>query len=283
MAKIVFVPAEIRQRIERDVRKYVAMAEAHFGRKYEIPTVTYDLCGTTAGIARGTRLIKLNSVLLMENLEDMIANTVPHEVAHCIDTANGDNQLTEDQRAAWIANRMAGRRVKRPKRSVHGPSWRHIMRVFGISDAEITRCHNYDVTNAKVRNVTRKRYDWQCSGCRRTISVGPKVNARLVLGAHYWGKCCGPTTRLIRPESIAKTAFGFEAWKRPAAPPPPAPAFNALQPRAPQLGNVAIAKSIWTQYGGGLTRGEFIARAVAQGLKATTASTYYAGLKAGRL
>jgi hypothetical protein len=59
--------------------------------------------------------------------------------------------------------------------------------------------------------------------------------------------------------------------------------FQVLKP-APQLtGAAAIAKEIFTRYGGQLTRGQFIVRAQDRGLKATTASTYYAGLKAGRM
>lgn len=254
------VPANIRKRIETDVKKYVDMATAHFRHKYIYPQISYNLRGTVAGRAQGTHLVKFNPVLLMENIEDFIARTVPHEVAHCIDTENGDNS-----RPSW--NMRNGRRLKR---SIHGPTWKHIMRVFGVDD--ITRCHTYDVTNAKTRKSPGRKFDWMCSGCSKTISVGPKINGRLNSGAHYWGRCCGKSTRLIRCEAVG------------VAPPAPVPPqFEVLQPQLPTQGNLAIAKSIFWNYGGQLTRQQFIVRAVEKGMKATTASTYYAGLRARRL
>ena len=76
---------------------------------------------------------------------------------------------------------------KRTKRDVHGAGWQGVMRVLGVAD--ITRCHQYDVTNSKVqRNVPK--YAYACSCCKTTVEVGAKVHNKLQQGHHYEHKRC---------------------------------------------------------------------------------------------
>jgi SprT protein len=91
--------------------------------------IRFDLRGGAAGQARGGGrgpwIIRYNPILLRENPESFIAETVPHEVAH------------------MVAYLRYGRSI-RP----HGPEWRAIMAQFG---AEPERCHRYDLSGVARR------------------------------------------------------------------------------------------------------------------------------------
>lgn len=259
------VTPEIKARVAADVKKYVGMAEKHFGRSYQVPQVEYTVVGQRGGFARGTGLVNFNAVLLMENVEDFIARTVPHEVAHCIDTANGGNARKAFQR----------------KRSVHGPSWKAIMRLFGIADS--TRCHSYDTSNAQTR--TKRKFEYACGGCGKPVLVSSVIHNKIQLrGIEYWTRCCGRGRgKLVFKQNLGQVTFqeatvAAEARKTTKEVP-----VSILVPKPPLQGNVAIAKSIWLQYGGNLTRGQFMVRAIEKGMNSGTASTYYANLKAGRM
>src|SRR5271165_56987 len=127
----------VKAQVQKKVEQCVGKANLHFKKMYYVPSVHYDVKGTLGGYHHNGG-VHFNPILLMENLEDYIENTVPHEVAHHIDTINGDNARPEVSFGTYSAAILVGRRFKRPKRSVHGPSWQLIMRVFGVQD--ITRC-----------------------------------------------------------------------------------------------------------------------------------------------
>lgn len=105
-----------------------------------LPTVRFDLRGRAAGMTvygRGRRdraAIRLNAELLSANPNDMIEETVPHEVAHVA--------------ARWFH----GDRIK-----PHGPEWRSIMHSFGKRAAT---CHNLPARPA--RRLTYYPYDCGC-------------------------------------------------------------------------------------------------------------------------
>ncbi len=124
------VSDEIQTRIISKVKLCLQLVEGRHGLDLPIPTIDYSMVGATSGQANlKTWAIKLNSILLMENLEEMINDTVPHEVAH-----------------------LAVHAVYPNRRVVHGPEWATMMILFGL---EPTRCHNYDTTNS-----SRKRRAW---------------------------------------------------------------------------------------------------------------------------
>lgn len=139
----------------------------------------YDLCvipidwslkGCVAGqfCWRGMfdRKFRVNMVLAKENLDDYIENTVPHEFAHYI--------VNEKYRNGSVYHR--------PK--PHGREWKSIMRiVFGLVP---TRCHDYDVTNARQRKS--KRYNYRC-GCR-VHAVSSILHKRMQRGQRRYCRLC---------------------------------------------------------------------------------------------
>jgi SprT protein len=176
-----YVPQAIKDRCEQSLRRFIGIAEARFGRAYTVPVIEYTDRGKRAGYAQGENLINLNPVLLMENVEEFVNQVVPHELAHCIDTANGGN-----------------RRVFGMKRSIHGPSWKAIMRLFGC---DALRCHSMDTSNAQVR--TKTKYEYRCECCSKTYILSSVRHNRQQQWnqvnpgkSFYFCKTCGPTGTL---------------------------------------------------------------------------------------
>ncbi len=134
-------------------------AEQVFQRTFELPAIEWGQRGTCAGRACWRQnQISLNPVLLIENRDTFIHEIVPHEVAHLINRA------------------LHGPAVK-----PHGREWQSVMVALGQSP---TRCHKFDVSNARVR--TERRYAYRCK-CT-SHSVGQRVQNRILRGAIY--KCC---------------------------------------------------------------------------------------------
>lgn len=136
------------------------------------PSLAYDLRGTKAGQAvvywdKTRPKVRLNKVLLMENVETMINQTLPHEMAHVAQFA--------------IYGRIPGN-------TPHGIYWQRIMGWLGL-DAH--RCHSYDVTNARV--YKKRRFEFTC-GCRThnvTVTIVKRINA----GQVYTCRVCGNKIR----------------------------------------------------------------------------------------
>ena len=161
------------QEVNQKVKECIAKAEARFGRTFKYPTIDYKLRGVAAGRAYyyGNH-IKLNPVLLHENRETFIKQTVPHEVAHL------------------IAFQVYGSRI-RP----HGKEWASVMNLFGCP---ANRCHSYDVTPAH----TRKTYEVKC-GCKTHSVTSIRYN-RMVKGISSY-KCvyCKQTLRLANSSLVS--------------------------------------------------------------------------------
>lgn len=128
------VPAALRLRAREVIAQYVERGNAEQGSKLRMPTCSFDLTGTTAGLADFRRNhVRLNAVLLMENTQLFITDTIPHEVAHLV---------CRNLHGAEVAS--------------HGPEWQRVMRRFGIAPK---RTHAMDTKNA----VTSVVYEFKCA------------------------------------------------------------------------------------------------------------------------
>ena len=178
------VPENIKQRVEAKLRASIKIAESHYNQTFRYPRILYTKRGTTAGTA-DTRAweVNFNATLLMENVEDFIARTVPHEMAHLI-----DSQLNPQNFEGGFQMTRNGR-LKRAKRSVHGYTWKAIMLVLG---APTSRCHSYDTANARVKKGRGAKQVWVCRTCGVEMKLGPQRHARMQSGrARYWMRGCG--------------------------------------------------------------------------------------------
>ena len=138
-----YVTPETKAKVEKRIDEVLATALRSYPKldTFKRPTVDYLCRGRTAGTANYRNShISLNSVLLNENIEHFIHQTVGHELAHLI-----------------------AHHVYPYLRKAHGPEWKQVMRFIGLS---ADRCHEYNVENATVKQKTKFQY--KC-GCRNDI------------------------------------------------------------------------------------------------------------------
>lgn len=175
------VSPEVRKMVENKIADCIAIAENHFGRTFETPSIDYKTRGRVAGWARGTDEVSFNGQLLMENVEEFVARTVPHEVAHCIDAA-----VNPEMRETTVKWNFNTGRVRRTNRSIHGPSWKAIMILFG---APTSRCHSYDVSRATVQR-RRSTVPYVCTSCGKNVNMGLTRHRKMRAGVtEYFHKC----------------------------------------------------------------------------------------------
>jgi SprT protein len=166
------VSKAIMAQVELKIQDGINRATAYFGREFAFPSISYNLSGKTAGTATYQRNhIRLNAVLLMENTEEFIARTVPHELGHLITWEMYSNDWS-------FYNRSTGRIAH------HGLRWKSICTLIGMDD--VTRCHQYDVSNSGRKST---QYVWGCQ-CGAIMAVS-KVKHNNMMGRTYTHKCGG--------------------------------------------------------------------------------------------
>jgi SprT protein len=161
------VDTEIKKRIS----EILTILNKEFNLNIKMPPLYYDLRGTTAGMFKSKHMsIHLHPKLLMENYEDFIVNTIPHEICHL---------------AVWhryllrVAN---GEHVPVP--DGHGSQWKLMMRTLNL--APRVR-HSYDV-NKLIK--PKKEYNYTCA-CPEGIIVGARVHQNIQSGNFYSCVKCG--------------------------------------------------------------------------------------------
>ena len=174
------VSINLQQRIQSVVNDCLNKARQTFGVDrvpLEIPIV-YKTKSVAAGKAHVTfshRLgfrpemiewcININPVLLNENIEYVVNQTVPHEVAHVV-------------AYSVYSNAIRG----------HGVEWSRIMRLFGC---EPNRCHELNVSTInQLRN--RKNYTIQCT-CGKLLEITSNRATKMKNGKSYRHIDCGRT------------------------------------------------------------------------------------------
>jgi SprT protein len=141
------------QQIEESVKHYLSIFTEKTQIQMPAVTVKYDVTGKTAGIARGFRQVSFNQILMNENFDSFIKQTVPHEVAHiCV---------------AYFCH------VKKIKHIPHGKLWKSTMMMFG---AKPNTYHSYDVSNvSKSRDMTKHLYT---CGCKTHHYLSPQKSKK---------------------------------------------------------------------------------------------------------
>lgn len=153
------VSQALKARVETKLRECIAVAEKHYNITIKFPTIKYDLRGTTAGTASPYQWeIDINAALFLENVEEFMISTVPHEMAHLIDYQLHPHNF---QRTYF-----------KQKRTVHGPTWKSIMRVLG---ADPNRCHTYDVSTVAKKTT---KHVYECRTCKEIMELGPKRHTK---------------------------------------------------------------------------------------------------------
>ena len=188
MTNVMVPNLDIRNRVYERVEHYIDIANNVYDMEMEYPIVDFTVRGTTAGTATGDHTVNFNAQLLIDNLEHFMEDTIPHEVAHCVDHYIHGHQYKRT-------------RTGRRQRVSHGATWKRIMRAFGVDPA---RCHSMDTTKV-ARPKTKHTYT--CSCCGSEVTVGPKIHNKIQRGFTGYGhKGCKGST-LQYKQTLGKVTY----------------------------------------------------------------------------
>ncbi|MFK0573607.1 SprT family zinc-dependent metalloprotease [Endozoicomonas sp.] len=152
--------SDLHQLQQRVIELY-AQAEKRLNRRFQKPYIRLDLKGQTAGQAWiEKRQLRFNPVLLNENRDHFLKQTVAHEVAHL------------------LAYELYGPRIR-----AHGREWQSIM--MAVFQLPADRCHSYDTQRSSRRDWL---YQCQCQG--KTIPLGTTRHNRSQKGTVYLCTTC---------------------------------------------------------------------------------------------
>ena len=200
------VAAAVKDRAKQSLVRWVKLARERFNHPLFMPTISFDLTGTTAGKAyTKQRHIQLNAILLTENEDRFDKDTIPHELAHLL---------------AFHVLGYSG---------AHGEPWQEAMHKLGL---EPRRTHNMDVTNAR----TTKSYTGFACGCGPT-SLSAKFYKSFRRGRRV---ICQTCKQAVRQVGVVEVVGGGKMptpapapATRPANPPAMTPRRNEPPPIAP--------------------------------------------------
>lgn len=159
------IDEKLHARVMQRVRETVEKINNHYKIDLQVPPVSYDLTGTSAGIARyATMSVHLQPKLFLENIEEFIDNVVPHEVCHL----------------GVMQKYIKERKINPPK--AHGAEWKLMMYVVG---AAAKRTHDYDVEEI-VKPAAQYHYD---CGCPNGLTVSRSLHNKLKTARYKCKKC----------------------------------------------------------------------------------------------
>lgn len=140
-------------------KQCISLAQQHFQHTFAMPIIDYKVRGLKAGVAYlSQNKISLNRTLLLENQQNFIQQTVPHEVAHL------------------IVYQVFG------KVKPHGKEWKFVMEQLFNCPAKT--CHQFDTSQ-----VQGKRFIYQCSCQQHQLSI--RRHNKIQRGeAHYFCRNC---------------------------------------------------------------------------------------------
>ncbi len=188
------ITPEIHDQIKAKLRHCIKLAQAAFNRKFYMPTLEFSLSNTTAGVACGhSNTIKLNPTLLIENLDDFINQTIPHEFAHLVADVVYPSGHCEP-----------GKKTKRVPH--HGSGWKRVMEIFNIP---ALKYHDYKVEQPVKQS--RLKYAHTCSQCGNTFSLTVQQAASVrSRPASLFHNKCGKDSRFIPVEKDIIPLTKFE-------------------------------------------------------------------------
>lgn len=203
---------EVAAKVEETLNKFRAK-----GHNIPTPPIQYRQMGRRAGLCTINYLTKsctltLNPDFFHNHHDEMINQTVPHEVVH------------------YVSGYVYGRQGHG-----HGFYWKMLMRQIGLRPS---RCHTYSLEGVKTRQVS-KPFKYNC-GCSEPHMVTLRIHEKIVNhGRTYTCRRCrrklvysrGYTAGTVLPVQtvvvkVAPTLFNIihpDAFVPPTPPTPPAP------------------------------------------------------------
>lgn len=177
--KVTNTDTELKRMVREKVKECYAMANKFQPLKsFRKPKIEFKKRGKTAGTAHYGLIIKLNfnMVLLRENTEHFIDNTVPHECAHL------------------IARTIFGIKI-----TPHGKEWKRVMVKLGVNPK---RCHSYSVSNSTVYEKAKHLYKCKC----QYHAIGPVRHKKMVMLNSSIYKCRICKAALVFHKSVGRVS-----------------------------------------------------------------------------
>jgi SprT protein len=164
--------AELQRLCEDRIAELRDYTEKHFQHTMPKTRLRYNLKGNRAGTANSSKsLININYVLLKENTEHYIKQTLGHEYAHLITDS------------LYLYNLIS-------KPTAHGREWKRVMRKLCLRP---NRCHNYDTVNAGGKK--QRQWKYYCK-CPKSMTISTTIHNRIKKGRKYrCNKCKTTITR----------------------------------------------------------------------------------------
>ena len=153
------VDPQTTQRISDKIRECIDKANSLYAKNLEIPSFSYKQIGRVAGRAflNQWKIVINPDFLFNGHLEDMIENTVPHEIAHLI--------------AFRLFNDNG-----------HGRFWKMVMVHLGLNPE---RCHNYSLEGVKTRK-SKRNVKCACPTCGEQFHITQYKAKHILLGAKVY-------------------------------------------------------------------------------------------------
>jgi SprT protein len=160
--------------IQERVEHYYGILDTYFGASIVRPTIGTSLKGHCAGKAYTNKnLIKLNGYLLETETDEMLNDTLPHEIAH-------------------IIARKAYGKVSRS----HGWEWQTIMGILGVKP---TRCHTMKTQPARI---IERPHAYECS-CK-IHNLTNRLHNKILVGSR---RVCMKCKSLIVEVNLTEVEF----------------------------------------------------------------------------
>lgn len=156
----------IEQLVDQKIESLLDTASKLYNKTFDKPQIKYTEKSTVAGRAYCvSNIVDFNKILLSENVDQFIDQTVTHELAHIL---------------AYKIYGTIG----------HDKYWKLIMVQLG---AEPKRCHSYSIENVKKRAT--KTFVYKCA-CRDNIQISSIRHNKIVKNNQIY-RCNACKTKIV--------------------------------------------------------------------------------------
>lgn len=167
---------EFMEKAEEKMERCWSFLMNKYNVNHRCPSLAFTLKGRVAGMATGGREINLNMGFVAKNAEDMLEQTVPHEVVHCWLTATRHPSHVKQPQVSFFCH---------TRRSPHGPEF---MRVLGELGCRQERTHNYDC--ADVQTKSQRMWDYKCPLCNKVLPLTTTIHNKIQRGQKRFHSRC---------------------------------------------------------------------------------------------
>jgi len=176
------VSPELIKRIEDKILETLLLLQSRYPKtNLDIPKWRWTKMGRVAGKAHYIdNLVELNPDFLTNHLEELINQTLPHEIAHLVSVKVYGQQLGRG----------------------HGRFWKSVMYALSPMGVECRRCHDYSLDG--VSKVHPRPYEYVCRCKDKTFNLTANIHNKIQRGQKRI--CVRCKTVIVLKSSIQQAA-----------------------------------------------------------------------------